>query len=1000
MDRGRANLFFDRAESFPHDRDHHSQARSHMIGRRTNDSLLDDTRLYRQGTGDLDGRKSNKKLRYTIPLRHKRKISADEEKGFVEEKEYNTGYFTQRGRRDRENSGGSSALLPPKLLEIVSTKWVSDDDGREVVTLTTKDGAASANHPSMSCESRWAHIQSEAMTFNGFYKHVMRVPGLEDDDLALVLRLLKKVQKTCEKQYVHGRYLKPLTMVYDGEDPDGGPKVTKTATFVSLPIFTTECPRKHTSTREDDLHPVRALLQSRYRLESTKKRDREQVITKSKLHENHDHVVHVPQIWAIIVNKHTIITCAPLDATALRGDTIKLISYAEAQLDEATWSVQFTDAQGNVSYLPLRYVRSFFSLVKHIADDILHDEYNLIRDQLLNDGPLYKLVTKDDTPVTAESWPKMVEKKKTEVIQLRLIDNQSVSNRLLVTYCDPDGNEIDYPSSSSSATSSVFSDDYDASDTSDASTQSSADSEVVAPAVKKLRNLQIKLKEANDQNDTKMAEYLRDKRIPALEERILDSMAEGINMESPEPRPVHRKARIIIPEYEGRSHKADRWSYDSLPLSPKSKARSGSPLTTRQYEYSRSAHDLSLDRLDFPERPHMIRSRTRSVSRPRHNRYDDYDFPDRSYRRSQSRSQALSRPALSRVSSKPALSRSHWDSVRSRVLNGQGLSLRGEQSDPVEDRIYYKPSEKYLARSRWESVRSRVLSGGLLASSDGQAADKVSNKGLAPKALVSGSTASPSLPREHDSPTEQKSPVNSLQSRPTDESAKKEGKKVTFGMRSQEVKPRLKRLIQLAQKEAPSSPRTQPRATAAEVTTPPVVRTTQDIPIFLWSVEHSIIEMSNPPLTSASANQQADMLKTPTEEMNEVISTSKTEELILHTVTTEVHANLKKPKKVSSNYVALYEKTKSKNLADIATMMDDFNSKTPIMPGAADSSSTVLDRDAVLSTKQDIVDAATKILYAFVPEGYEAAVISKYWGAVYKMLNGRVRYPQSYTDGS
>ncbi len=1000
MDRERASLFFDRAESFPHDRGYHSQAHSHITGRRTNDSLLDDTRLYRQGTGDLDGRKSNKKLRYTIPLRHKRKISADEEKGLGEEKEYNTGNFTPPGRRGRENSRGSSAFLLPKLLEIVSTKWVPDDDGREVVTLTTKDGAANMAHASMCCESRWAHIQSEAMTFNGFYKCIMRVPGLEDDDLALVLRLLKKVQKTCEKQYVHGKYLKPLTMVYDGEDPDGGPKVTKTATFVSLPIFTIECPRKHTSTREDDFHPVRALLQSRYRLESTKKRDREQVITKSKLHENHDHVIHVPQIWAVIINKHTIITCAPLDTIALRGDTIKLISYAEAQLDEATWSVQFTDAQGSVSYLPLRYVRSFFSLVKHISDDILHDEYNLIRDQLLKDGPLYKLVTKDDTPVTAESWPKMVEKKKMEVIQLRLIDNQGVSNRLLVTYCDPDGNEIDCPSSSSSDASSIFSDDYYASDTSDASTQSSADSEELAPAVKKLRNLQIKLKGANNQNDMKMAEYLRDKRIPALEERILDSMAEGIGLESPERRPVHQKARIIIPEYEGRSHRSDRWSYDSPPLSPKSNARSVTPFATRQYEYSRSAHDLSLDRLDFPERQHVIRSKTKSAPGPRHARYHDYGFSDRSYRRSQSGPQALSRPPLSMVSSKPARSRSHWDTVRSSVLNGQVLSLRGGQSDPVEDRIYYKPSEKYLARSRWDFVRSRVLSGGLLASRDAQAVDKATNNGFAPKAPVSVSTAVHSLPQEQDSSIEQQSPVNSLQSRPTDESAKKEGKKVTFGMRSQEVKPKLKRLIQLAQKEAPSSPRTQPQATAAEVPTPPGVRTTQDIPIFLWSVEHNITEMSSPHLASASANQQADMLKTPTEEINQVMSNSKMEELILHTVTTEVHANLKKPKKVSSDYVALYEKTKSKNIADIATMMDDLNSKTPVIPGVADSSNTVLDRDAALATKKDIVDSAIKILYAFVPEGYEAAVISKYWGAVYKLLNGRVRCSQIHTDGS
>lgn len=66
---------------------------------------------------------------------------------------------------------------------------------------------------------------------------------------------------------------------------------SKTAIFVSLPAFLTECPRMHTTSRDLEGDPVRALLQSRYPLESTDRRDKMQVITH---HSDVDHVVIVP----------------------------------------------------------------------------------------------------------------------------------------------------------------------------------------------------------------------------------------------------------------------------------------------------------------------------------------------------------------------------------------------------------------------------------------------------------------------------------------------------------------------------------------------------------------------------------------------------------------------------------------------------------------------------------------------------------------------------------
>lgn len=420
--------FVNRAPSFPYDRGYYSRNHPELVGRRTGSSLIDDTRLHRQGTSELEGRRSNRRLRYTIPLKNLKtrgQIPEDEEKGLGQK----NGYSIRRP---------TLLMTRHELIEFISTKWFPGDDGGEVVTLTTRNPATLGDKPHSGCESRWLHIKSEAPTFKEFENHMMGVPGLDDVDKALALTLLEKVQKTYEKHFVHGRFLKPLTLEYSGAKPDPG-EVSKKATFLGLPVFTTECARQHTSSRYDDLHPVRALLQSRYRLESTQKRDRQQVITKSKLHENHDHIVHVPQVWALIINDHTVITCAPFEATTMRGDTINLMSYAAARMDEATWSVQFT-VTGFIYYLPLRLVKSFFSLVKQVSEHIINVDKNFVEHELLKNG----LVTKDDEQVTAETWPGMVEKKKTEIIQLRLSEKQQA------LFFDTDDNESGALSESSS----------------------------------------------------------------------------------------------------------------------------------------------------------------------------------------------------------------------------------------------------------------------------------------------------------------------------------------------------------------------------------------------------------------------------------------------------------------------------------------------------------------------------------------------------------------------
>ena len=1087
MDRDAEPFAFDRTDSFPQDRAYPSRStHSQIFKRLTGDSLANDGHIQRRDTGEFEPRK---RLRYTIPLRHTSNTPRDEEKGYSEEKPYGLGYSALLGI-DRETSRGLVAPTPNEFLEIVSTNWVPDDEDREIVTLTVKDKGRNPDQERVRCESRWKHIQSDAMTLKELTRQVMRTPGLGDDDMALVGRLLNKVRDTSEKKFVHGRYLKPITMVYEGEDPDSSTSkhpeerhVRKTATFVSLPVFTVCCPKRHTSTKDFEGHPVRALLQSRYRLESTKRRDKEQVITKTTSIKDHlahkDQVVHVPQIWVLIINNHTIITCAALDASVLRGDTIKLISYTAAQQDEATWSVHFTDARGKDFYLPLRFCKTWFDLVRQVTDNCLVDEYSYIRDQLLKGGPVYELVVaKDGSRVNAERWPKLVEEQKSEVIHLRLVDNETVSSRLLVTYYDDEGNELVPDSDESSDTSPIFSsDDEGDSDTSETSVSSGMSHDNVAPVVDRLRSLKEKLRQVEGKGDAKKAEDLREHKIPALEEKLLELTAAGLDLDAPTAQNARRKSRIIIPGlYDHRPGSSRVHDHDS-PLSPtekyrarlrsRSRSTSKSRLIRREVGPSGSAHDLSFAEPSARGResqPWITHARNHSGSRNRHFRDVKYDVVPRTQPRMRSHMPHVR--SLSRISTLPR-PRSGWDLVRSRVRDGQLPGLQGSPISPKTDSndIYYHPSEKVLARQYWNLVRSSVLEGGIhklrnmeivkkddkLTNRDSSSAPTLTEK---QKSGLSRSTVSSDVldVEPHNSSaaalTTLDLPANSGQSKtlqiPNDGVSSvsqsdidpTKPKMVLFSKHSLENKPKLKKLIKLAHKESTVSPKVATSPATPEVMSPVLAGSAIDPPIFLWSAEHKQSESRDllgniPQLPNRSgAPDFKSFLKTPAEEIKQLINTSKTEELILRTVMTEVHFTLKKPKKGKPEYAALYEKTADKSYANVASSMNSIRnakigvtdkaaaeernvtkpasqSRRPSLAFASESLRHItsnrsvtakLGQDDLGSIKLGIFDLACKILFAFVPKAYDAPVISKYWGALHKLSAEKVRSRDSFVQ--
>lgn len=117
--------------------------------------------------------------------------------------------------------------------------------------------------------------------------------------MTLISSLFREVRKK-EKSTGNGKYLPPLTFCVTAEDTLGARD--KSVLFVNFSYFSIDA-----DTAMDDLaidpsrHYTQSLLQVIYNLESTRKRDLEQAVRKMRLYPR-DHMVHVPQLWAIILD--------------------------------------------------------------------------------------------------------------------------------------------------------------------------------------------------------------------------------------------------------------------------------------------------------------------------------------------------------------------------------------------------------------------------------------------------------------------------------------------------------------------------------------------------------------------------------------------------------------------------------------------------------------------------------------------------------------------------
>ena len=155
----------------------------------------------------------------------------------------------------------------------------------------------------------------------------MQIYKLQESEIGLTKRLISRVRAVSERSFVGGSFLNLTAIRYDMLD-DSRYNKDRCSIFLSFPYFSIKKPelKSNAYSKGAPEHPTRTLLQSRYRLNKTIKRDESQCIsnlTGDKLkacikapdldtahltRRKVDERVHVAQLWTLIIGLGESIT--------------------------------------------------------------------------------------------------------------------------------------------------------------------------------------------------------------------------------------------------------------------------------------------------------------------------------------------------------------------------------------------------------------------------------------------------------------------------------------------------------------------------------------------------------------------------------------------------------------------------------------------------------------------------------------------------------------------
>jgi hypothetical protein len=232
------------------------------------------------------------------------------------------------------------------------------------------------------------------------------------DLVPVVMELLKEVQERYEVFSQFGSYIEPgSSLRCDGVDQSHPNKPDLSAAFICFPYFDTAAGQPQYAPKDEALHYPRGLFQSSYTQEPARDRDADQMFRSFNRSKNR-HYLRVPQLWAIVLQSTTIITCGPSKLSDMFEDEIKFFPEAELQAQGPSL-VHVTDYFRKITYLQLDKCKTFLALRQQIEEECFTDTDHSRRDYRLHSG--YK-----QEELEADQWPALVKNAKSAFVYVRI----------------------------------------------------------------------------------------------------------------------------------------------------------------------------------------------------------------------------------------------------------------------------------------------------------------------------------------------------------------------------------------------------------------------------------------------------------------------------------------------------------------------------------------------------------------------------------------------------
>ncbi|KUM58239.1 hypothetical protein ACN42_g8922 [Penicillium freii] len=265
----------------------------------------------------------------------------------------------------------------------------------------------------------WTHTQTDTNSFDDFLRFASNVPNLADEDRALIVSLLKRAQRDppglSEPQYV--------MRCVDSNSTQN--PTEKSAIFLRLPYYSTQKIDTAQSFRKST-HSTRSLLQYFYNLESTRHRDLQQVVRKSGAFPK-GHIVHVSELWAVIINFKFIITSAPIPLMDGASPSLEIMSPPTSQSLPPS-NICVINADQRVFFFPVELCKTFFAMRDKIFRYCLpkEDQCRNYDNHRYGDGRHevacdFTMFTQDKVPIRAEDWTKLTASCASTLLRIHIV---------------------------------------------------------------------------------------------------------------------------------------------------------------------------------------------------------------------------------------------------------------------------------------------------------------------------------------------------------------------------------------------------------------------------------------------------------------------------------------------------------------------------------------------------------------------------------------------------